>query len=293
MNMRFRTLSYGALALTAASVGAGCEDAANNTGGATTATPTLLQIQTLSNRADHVSGGDVMVQILLPPDAAPSGLHVRVGDRDVTSEFAAREDGRILGVIHGLAEGDNKVIADVDGAHTVSLTVTNHSLGGPVFSGERVVPFVCATPTAQVQVGDTPATNASGLNSLAVAGDDNCNLKTEVKLFYRSSDPACVNGEPDPSPPATPPLNPCFKPYDPNGPVPVDLKMIARGDAMVPYIVRDERGTVNRGIYDIAVLFDPKADPVATGWKPFAPQKGWNGKVVYSFGANSGQPRQQ
>src|SRR4029078_12040574 len=109
-----------ALALTAASVGAGCEDVANNTGGATTATPTLLQIQTLSNRADRVSGGDVMVQILLPPDAAPSGLHVRVGDRDVTSEFAAREDGRILGVIHGLADGDNKVVADVGGAHTVS-----------------------------------------------------------------------------------------------------------------------------------------------------------------------------
>lgn len=61
----------------------------------------------------------------------------------------------------------------------------------------------------------------------------------------------------------------------------------------MPYIVRVERGTLNRGIYDIAVLFDPTKDSPKTGWKPTAPQGGWNGKVVYSFGANSGQPRQQ
>src|SRR5262249_27531066 len=49
-----------------------------------------------------------------------------------------------------------------------------------------------------------------------------------------------------------------------------------------------------RGIYDIAVLFDPtKGDAVATGWKPTAPQAVWNGKVVYSFGPSAGQPRQQ
>jgi hypothetical protein len=46
--------------------------------------------------------------------------------------------------------------------------------------------------------------------------------------------------------------------------------------------VRVERGTMNRGIYDIAVLFDPTS---AT------PR--WNGKVVYTFGASTGQPRLQ
>jgi hypothetical protein len=61
----------------------------------------------------------------------------------------------------------------------------------------------------------------------------------------------------------------------------------------MPYIVRVERGTINRGIYDIAVLFDPTKGDVQAGWKPFAPQAGWNGKVLYSFGASSGQPRLQ
>src|SRR5205085_7348037 len=50
----------------------------------------------------------------------------------------------------------------------------------------------------------------------------------------------------------------------------------------LPYIVRVERGTMNRGIYDIVVLFD------ATAQKPV-----WTGKVVYTFGASTGQPRQQ
>jgi hypothetical protein len=56
----------------------------------------------------------------------------------------------------------------------------------------------------------------------------------------------------------------------------------------VPYVVRVERGTLNRGIYDIAVLFD-----TTKPWTAVAPQAQWNGKVVYSFGASTGQPRLQ
>jgi hypothetical protein len=58
----------------------------------------------------------------------------------------------------------------------------------------------------------------------------------------------------------------------------------------VPYIVLVERGTMNRGIYDIAVLFDPAREEP---WTALAPQPQWNGKVVYSFGASTGQPRLQ
>src|SRR6185436_408930 len=211
--------------------------------------------------------------------------------------FALRADGRILGIIHDLAEGANKVSADLDGKHGASLTITNHKLGGPVFSGPHVNPFVCATPTPRAESGSTPRTNASGLTTEAVAGDDSCTIKTEVKLFYRSSDPTCVNTfnlDPDPNPPALALSTRCFNPYDPNGPAPADLKMTTTDAGVtVPYIVRDERGALNRGIYDIVVLFDPKADAKDAGWKPFAPQKGWNGKVLYTFGASSSQPRLQ
>src|SRR6202030_4760875 len=48
----------------------------------------------------------------------------------------------------------------------------------------------------------------------------------------------------------------------------------------VPYVVRVETGTINRAIYQFAVLHDPTTgDP-----SPTAPPKSWNGRLLYSFG---------
>src|SRR5213079_2985417 len=137
---------------------------------------------------------------------------------------------------------------------------------------------------------NTPASNASGLTTFADPADPQCNIATEYKLFYRTTTAGCSSALPDPSPPAPPPTNNCFKPYTP-GTTPPDLKMTTTTAGLtVPYIVRVERGTLNRGIYDIAVLFDPTS---ATPWTALTPQPQWNGKVVYTFGASTGQPRLQ
>src|SRR3977135_3241674 len=68
-------------------------------------------------------------------------------------------------------------------------------------------------------------------------------------------------------PPPPPPTN-FSKPYTP-GSTPADLAMTTTTTGLtVPYVVRVERGTLNRGIYDIAVLFDTtQAQP----WTPLAP----------------------
>ena len=138
----------------------------------------------------------------------------------------------------------------------------------------------------RAQSGNTPATNASGLSTFAI--DAQCNIATEYKLFYRTTNAGCSSALPDPSPPAAPPTNNCFKPYTP-GSAPADLATTTTTAGLtVPYIVRVERGTINRGIYDIAVLFDPSKP-----WSALSPQAQWNGKVVYSFGASTGQPRLQ
>src|SRR6185503_3258807 len=94
---------------------------------------------------------------------------------------------------------------------------------------------------------------------------------------------------PDANPfPAPTPANNCFQRYTP-GTTPPDMATTTTTESLtVPYIVRVERGTINRGIYDIAVLFDPSKP-----WTALAPQSQWNGKVVYSFGASTGQPRLQ
>jgi hypothetical protein len=256
----------------------------------------------LSNRADMISGGDALVEIVLPPGATAGTLHVTVGPpgkpemaTDMSDRFAARADGRLIGLINGLAEGANVLSADLGTGHGVFLKITNHTIGGPIFSGPHVTPFVCATPDGLPGADGLPA-RFSGLSGTA-STDGLCNIATESRLFYRTSG-ACnplVNPDPVPfpTPPAPPPAGACFKRYDPASP-PADLATTTTDAGVkMPYIVRVERGTVDRGIYDIAVLFDPTKDDVKTGWKPVAPQVGWNGKVLYAFGASSGQPRQQ
>src|SRR4029450_13305948 len=99
------------------------------------------------------------------------------------------------------------------------------------------------------------AATHSGVPTFAL--DAQCNIATEYKLFYRTTTAGCSSALPDPSPPAAQPTNNCFKPYT-VGTTPADLATTTTTHGMtVPYIVRVERGTMNRGIYDIVVLFDP------------------------------------
>ncbi|MFC7515627.1 DUF6351 family protein [Herbaspirillum sp. GCM10030257] len=243
-------------------------------------------IKVLSSRADFVSGGDALVEVSVPTGVNASDIKVDVGGRDVTSAFAVR-NGRLAGLVSGLANGDNTITAQGNGFKAASLKVTNYPIGGPMISGPQVQPWVCATPTAQAESGSTPSSNGSGLSTTAT--DAQCNIKTEVRYFYKTNAAGCTNALPDPTPPAVAPANACFKPYDPAAPAPTDMATTTTDAGVtVPYIVRRERGTVNRGIYDIAVLADPSKP-----WTATAPQSTWNGKVLYQFGSSTGQPRKQ
>jgi len=245
-----------------------------------------IQIRTLSNRADLVSGGDALVEIVLSKPKLANALRVQLNGRDVTRSFAVRASGRIPGLVTGLADGDNVLVASTSKSHAARLVITNHPIGGPVIAGPQTSPFICATPTPQPATLTSPATNASGLHTNAIDGQ--CNIATEFFLFYRTTSPTCVNVLPDPSPPAVANPNACFKPFTP-GTTPADLATTTTDQGVtLPYIVRVERGTIDRGIFDIAVLFTPGQD-----WTPFAPQPQWNRKVVHTFGASTGQPRRQ
>ena len=247
-------------------------------GGCWTTTADPVEIRTVSNRPDLVSGGDVLVELVLPATAA--GLSVKVNGRDVTSAFAMSSGGRMLGLVSGLNVGTNVITALADSADVGTLTVTNAPRHGPVLSGAQITPYFCATPAPLATSGNAPATNASGL---AGTPDANCNIATEYKLYYRTTTAGCSLALPDPSPsvsataaaPATtanPPANPCFKPYT-AGVTPGDLATTTTdAGTSVPYIVRVERGTMNRGIYDIAVLWDG----TKSSWDPLAPHAAWN-----------------
>jgi hypothetical protein len=263
----------------------------------------LLEIVTLSNRADLVSGGDVLLEVRVPANVFLPRVRLSLNGHDVTAAFEADAQARTLrGLVTDLVEGRNDFAAEIlgpgRGLPEARLEITNHPIGGPVLSGAQIEPFFCATPVPQPATAISPATNASGLS--APAFDAQCNMTTEFKLYYRTTTAGCSFAIPDPSPSvnfqstdpptgATPPANPCFKPYTLGDPPPADLAMTTTDEGRtVPYVVRVERGTMNRGIFDIAVLFDP-----AKPWTGASPQDQWNGKIFYQFGASTGQPRRQ
>jgi len=268
-------------------------------GGGTSNAPTIT---TLSTRADLVSGGDVLVEVKLPPIGAASSLKVDVDGVDVTSAFTTRSDGRTVGLVTGLKNGANNITASSTngGFNSARIVVTNHPKGGPILLGSQSSPWICATPVPTAATASSPATNASGLTTAAT--DAQCTIATETKFFYRTLTPVTVTAGdggcsfvvPDPSPTIanpnpTTPANSCLQPYVVGTtPAASVASTTTTNGVTVPYIVRVERGTINRGIYDIAVLFDP-----AKPWTANSPQPQWNGKLSYTYGASAGQPRLQ
>lgn len=278
---------------------AACGGGGSGGNGVTPPTNGAITVTTLSNRADLISGGDALVQLALSAGATAAGLRVDVDGRDVTPVFAAQPDGRLIGVVEGLRVGTNQLTAQTSTAGPARLIITNAPIGGPLLSGPQQTPFICATPSPLPATQSRPLTNASGLSTGAT--DAQCTIATEYKLYYRTTAPECLPGLPDPSPntqdflatttppPATIPPNLCFKRYSP-GTTPTDLATTTTDTGVrLPYIVRVERGTINRGIYDIAVLFDP-ARPT---WTALAPQPQWNGKLEFDFGGGFGQSHRQ
>ena len=121
-----------------------------------------LKILVLGNRADLISGGDALVEVLLPPGADASRLRVVLatdqGQRNVSGAFARRANGRVLGLLEGLPVGRSLLSADVAGPRHGSaadrITITNHPNGGPVFSGTQVAPWVCSRTSSASSSND-------------------------------------------------------------------------------------------------------------------------------------------
>src|SRR4051795_1745443 len=119
-----------------------------------------IDIRGLSSRADLVSGGDALVELGLPAGVAPGDVTVRDGAVDITGDFAQRENGKVEGIVTGMALGPNTLSASAPGATTGTVTVVNHPNGGPVFSGPQMQPWPCQ-PTAARSAISPPATSTS------------------------------------------------------------------------------------------------------------------------------------
>lgn len=174
----------------------------------------------LSNRPDLISGGNALIEVLIPDGVDAEEVSLLLGNVDVTSFFRMRDNNRFMGLLSGLSPGDNVLTARYGSGGTDRVTITNHSISGPIFSGPQIQPWAC----------------------LDGALDEQCNRPITYEYLYKSS------------------LGGALQSYDPdNPPNDVSMTTTDHGKT-VPFIVRVEKGVQNRGQYQIAVLFDPDED---------------------------------
>jgi hypothetical protein len=221
-------------------------DSGNNNGG-------LLQVTVLSSRPDLVTGGDALIKINTPPDLDLAGISVYLNGTDVTPSFGPTAGG-MMGLVSGIYSGDNTLTVSHPGMDDDSLKVTNYPITGPMISGPHEFPFVCTT---------ADFTPFPGSPTLGEPLDEDCSVQTRVQYVYRTNGGAFA---------ALP---------EPYSSLPGDLAMTTTlTGATVPYIIRLETGTINRAIYQTAILHNPN-DPAPS---PFTPPAGWNGRLIYLLG---------
>jgi dienelactone hydrolase len=201
-------------------------------GAAQAASPTIAVVST---RADLVSGGDALVRIGLP--AGARGMRVRAGARDVTAAFTRRSRGRAEGLVDGLAVGRTRLTVRLRDGRGAALTVTNHPSGGPLIAGPQVTPWICQTERF----------------GLGPAADAQCTVKPQTRYVYRSSNPLQI----------------AFRRYDPAHPADDVATTTTDDGRRVPFVVRLETGTMDRGVYNVAVL-----------------EQAWNHKLLWPFGGD-------
>lgn len=179
--------------------------------------------------------------------AAGQRVRVTVDGRDVTGAFRPTPDGRALvGRVTGLRLGASRLVVRPGGAAT---TLTNYPVTGPVFSGPHHRMYCTA---------DRPPWNLGPV-------DENCHVAAPVVSYqYRTT-----GGQ--------------WAVLD--GALPADVATATTSEGYaVPYVVRLERGTINRAVYETAVLHQP-GTPLPDPWTD---TPGWNGKLVYTFGGGCG-----
>ena len=216
--------------------------------GITGAAASVLDIKTLSTHADRVSGGDVLVQITLDQIQA---VAVTLNGNDVSSAFhPGTTPNTLVGLVTGLNLGRNTLTAQ-----DKSLVITNYSIKGPIVSGPYVQPFICQTQDFTLPDG----------TKLGPPTDFDCSAPTKINYLYLPTDGSALIPLPSTSS------------------LPANVAMTTTLTGLtVPFVVRVETGTMDRGIYQNAILHDPTSEPTPT---PFTPPKAWNKRLLAQHGA--------
>ena len=248
-----------------------------------------LNIEVVSSAPDQVSGGDARIEVRTESDLhkynksdksgkpKKSQIVVLVNGVDQSDQFTPIGRKTLSGVVTGLLPGSNTVIVKEvrSGGNSKkpkvmtsnTLELINYPISGPIFSGDQQKAFVCTAQDHGIGplVADStvnPATDdgwpvydeASNL----VGRSTTCQVDPRVVYMYRTTSGGWAELTP--------------------GDSPADMATTTTIDGEeVDYIVRWERGVINRFIYSMAVL-DAEPSP------DYAPRtENWNGRLLYYF----------
>jgi hypothetical protein len=215
-------------------------------------------VEVLSGRPDAVTGGDALVRVSVGKKVSANQMRVELNGADVTSSFVVGGNA-LTGLVSGMRIGEN-MLEVIDprgnvkgkGRADADLVLMNYPIEGPVLSGPHEKPYACATHQFNLPAGLGPLT--------AAPITDPCHVPTRVDYIYRTTTGALAQ-------------------LPPSGGYPANMAMTATNK---PYIIRLETGTVNRAIYQIALLHDRIAQPAALDWK--SQSANWNKRLIYTFG---------
>jgi len=213
-----------------------------------------VRIKVLSSAPALITGEDALVELERLAGAPSGKLRVTVDGRDVSDVFVPNvANGRLVGKVTGLKLGANEVVAAL-GGYQAKMVLTAYPITGPVISGPHEQPFVCGYATFTRMGGQT----------LTPTGDDKCSVVTRVDYYYRTTSGG----------------NTRFVPENITA-YPANISYLTIDGKTVPYVVRLESGTINRGLYQSAILHDVLNEPPPS---PTSRPAGWTGGLIYPLG---------
>lgn len=256
-----------------------------------------FQVAVLSSPADQVSGGDALVQVTVPRTVPVGQVRITRNGDDISSSFQPGAAPRTLvGLVGGLHLGANTIRVAANGQGQgrpapVDQTLVDYPLSGPIFSGPQQQPFVCTTARATLdgrKLLGQPQVDNQDRFGIAVAREDSTGAYPQNGRGYPTSAADIVGWSGDCAAPTRTgyvyrsATDHSFHWLENPASLPADVDTATTLDGRTaPFVVRWERGTIDRFIYSVAVLAPAGASAEAS---PAAPDDLlWNRRLVFTF----------
>jgi hypothetical protein len=228
-----------------------------------------ISLRVVSGNADQVTGGTALLAIesgTLSVD--PQTLRFSANGQSLN---VIRFDNAAIApqwLLSGLPLGEVNVQAEnADGQQIASIELTNYPVTGPLLSGPQQYPFVCSSVLEwgvqplvdhQEQWGFPVLDNTDSV----IGYSKDCSIEPFVEYHYLNT-----VGE--------------YQPMPADGSQPTDMSTTTLSDGRsVDFVVRWERGTINRFLYSYAILADV-AERSVSALDPGSVL--WNGRLLFHF----------